>query len=76
MIRNSKGERRLFVDSSCKKLLFNFDSCKNHLSNGGLKIPSDTEIQRDDTLRYLIHPIDAISYPMWFLNNFKMISRN
>ena len=76
LIRNSKGERRLFVDSSCKKLLFNFDSCKNHLSNGGLKIPSDTEIQRDDTLRYLIHPIDAISYPMWFLNNFKMISKN
>ena len=74
LIKNSKGQRRLYVDSSCKKLLLNFDICKNHLSNGGLKQPTDTEIQKNDELRYLIHPIDAISYPMWFLNNFKAIN--
>jgi PBSX family phage terminase large subunit len=73
LIKNAKGERRLFVDSSCKKLIYNFDACRNHLSNGGLKQPTDTEIQKDDNLRYLIHPIDAISYPMWYFNNFKAI---
>lgn len=68
LIKNAKGERRLFVNANCKKLLYNFDACKNQLSNGGLKLPTDTEIQQDDNKRYLIHPIDAISYPMYFLS--------
>lgn len=65
-ICNGKSERNFFVDSSCKWLLYNFDECKNDLANAGLKIPTDKEIQNDDNKRHLIHPIDAISYPMWF----------
>ena len=68
IIKNAMGERRLFVDESCKRLLYNFDECKNQLSNGGLHIPTDREIEADDDKRYLIHPIDAISYPMYFLS--------
>lgn len=73
-IRNVKGEKRLLVDSSCVKLLENFDKCRNNLSNGGLKIPTDTEIQKDNSLRYLVHPIDAVSYPIWFMNNLNLIN--
>ena len=72
LIRNAKGTRRLFVNANCKILLYNFDACRNNLSNGGLKCPTDAEIQKDNNLRYLIHPIDAISYPMWFMNNYKL----
>ena len=68
LIKTAVGERRLFVDPECKRLLYNFDECKNNLANGGLKLPTDKEIQADDNKRYLIHPIDAISYPMYFLN--------
>ena len=71
LIKNAKGERRLKVSSSCKWLLYNFDECKNQLSNGGLKLPTDNEIQQDDDKRYLIHPIDAVSYPMYFLHSFR-----
>ena len=71
LIKNAKGERHLKVSSSCKWLLYNFDECKNQLSNGGLKLPTDNEIQQDDDKRYLIHPIDAISYPMYFLHSFR-----
>lgn len=71
LIKNAKGERHLKVSSSCKWLLYNFDECKNQLSNGGLKLPTDNEIQQDDNKRYLIHPIDAISYPMHFLHSFR-----
>ena len=74
LIRNAKGERRLKVSSSCKWLLYNFDECKNQLSNGGLKLPTDAEIQQDDNKRYLIHPIDAISYPMHFLHSLRSIA--
>lgn len=71
LIRNAKGDRRLYVDSSCSRLIYNLEECKNNLSNGGLKNPTDKEIQKNNDLKYLIHPIDAISYPMWFYANFK-----
>lgn len=68
-ICNGKNERNFFVDGSCKWLLYNFDECKNDLANAGLKIPTDKEIQNDDNKRHLIHPIDAISYPIWFFES-------
>lgn len=67
LIRNAKGVRKLFIPEKCKWLYYNFEECKNQLSNGGLKIPTDSEIQADDNKRYLVHPIDAVSYPMHFL---------
>ena len=70
-ICNAKGERRFFVDSSCEKLLYNMDEARNNLANAGLREPTDKEIQEDDKKRYLIHPIDAISYPIYFMQTFK-----
>jgi len=74
LIRNAKGVRKLFVNSNCKWLLYNFEECKNNLANAGLKLPTDSEIQNDDNKRFLIHPIDAISYPMHFLSNLRDIA--
>lgn len=71
LIRNAKGERKLFVDSSCTQLIYNFDSCVNNLGNGGLHIPTDKEIQNDPKKLYLIHPIDAVTYPMHFLQSLR-----
>ena len=67
LICNAKGVRRIFVDQSCSKLIYNFDECKNNLANGGLRIPTDKEIQDDPNKLYLVHPIDAVTYPMWYL---------
>lgn len=74
-ICNIKGQRHLFIDSKCKRLLYNFDECKNNLATGGLKLPTDKEIRDDDEKRYLIHPIDAISYPMYFIQKFEDMTR-
>jgi PBSX family phage terminase large subunit len=67
LICNAKGVRRIFIDQSCSKLIYNFDECKNNLANGGLRIPTDKEIQDDPNKLYLVHPIDAVTYPMWYL---------
>lgn len=74
LIRNGKGVRKLFVHESCKWLIYNFENCKNNLANAGLKLPTDNEIQSDDNKRYLIHPIDATSYAMWYLNSLRAIA--
>lgn len=71
LIRNAKGIKRVYVDSSCKRLLYNFEECKNNLGNGGLHIPTDTEIQNTPDMLFLVHPIDAVSYPMFYLNRLK-----
>lgn len=73
-IRNAKGEVSLFVDESCKKLIYNFEEAKNNLATGGLREPTDKEIQDDDKKKYLIHPIDAISYPIHFERTFRDIT--
>ena len=74
-ICNGKMVRKLFVDSSCKRLLYNFEEAKNNLATGGLKEPTDKEIQDDIDKKFLIHPIDAISYPMHFVKTFYDIAQ-
>lgn len=71
LIKNAKGTIKLFVDSSCEKLIYNFNEARNNLGNGGLKIPTDTDIQKDPLKIYLIHPIDAVSYPMHYLQSLR-----
>lgn len=73
-IRNGAGESKLIVDESCKWLLYNMEECRNQLSNGGLKAPTENEIKNDDKKRFLIHPIDSISYPMHYYSSYSDIT--
>lgn len=73
-ICNGKMVRKLFVDDSCTRLLYNFEEAKNNLATGGLKEPTDKEIQDDIDKKFLIHPIDAVSYPIHFVKTFYDIS--
>lgn len=70
-ICNANNIRNLFIDSKCEYLLYNFDNAKNNLSTGTLKVPTDKEILADKQKMFLIHPIDAISYPIWFIQKVK-----
>lgn len=74
LLCNANNLRRVYVNPDCKRLIYNFEECKNHLGNGGLKIPTDSEIQSNDDKRYLIHPIDAISYPMYFMHSLRAVA--
>lgn len=71
LIRNAKGVKRIYVDGSCKWLLYNFEEAKNNLGNGGLHIPTDGEIQNNPDMLYMVHPIDAVTYPMFYLNRLR-----
>ena len=73
-IKNANGDVRLKINSTCKWLIYNLEECKNALNNGGLKLPTDKEIQNDNNKLYLIHPIDAISYPMYVLYKMRSLS--
>lgn len=64
-IKNAKGVRRLLVDSSCEKLIYNFNECTKNLTTGKIKEPTDAEIRDDKEKIHIGHPIDAVSYPIW-----------
>lgn len=71
VICNAKLQRKLLVHKTCEKLIYNFEENKNNLANGGLKEPTDLEIQTDPMKIFLIHPIDAISYPIHFVTTLR-----
>ena len=73
-LRNAKGERRLFVDKSCKKLIYNLSEAENDLAKAGLKMPTDKDIKNDPSKLFLIHPIDAVSYPIYYLSRLRQMS--
>jgi len=75
-ICNAKKLRRFFVDENCSKLIYNLNENKVNLASGGLREPTDSEIQADYEKIFLIHPIDAVSYPIHYMRTWNDISNN
>lgn len=65
-ICNGNRERKIFIAKSCEKLNYNFNECMLDLSTGKIKEPTDRQIQDDIQKKFLVHPIDAVSYPIYF----------
>jgi hypothetical protein len=59
---NYKGERGLFVDKRCKRLLYNINNLKYKIGSEIVDVPSYTQIKNDNSLKFLEHPFDAASY--------------
>lgn len=62
MVKNSEGERRLFVDPQCEKLLYNFENLKYLEGSSRLDLPSYYQIKSLPGTKFLGHPFDAASY--------------
>ena len=59
------------VDLALPCWYFDFVWVWGWVSGCALLLPTDSEIQADDKKRFLIHPIDATSYPIYYLNNLR-----
>ena len=62
MVKNSEGERRLFVDPQCEKLLYNIENLKYLEGSSRLDLPSYYQIKSLPGTKFLGHPFDAASY--------------
>lgn len=56
------GKHHIFIHPQCTKLLFNFEYLETKAGTGKPKLPSSNQIKSDNRLKYLGHPIDAVSY--------------
>jgi hypothetical protein len=59
---NYKGERNLFVDRRCKRLLYNINNLKYKVGSEIVDVPTYAQIKNDSSLKFLEHPFDAASY--------------
>ena len=55
-------QHHIFVHPQCQRLIYNFENLELKEGTNKPKLPSAKQIQRDNLLKYLNHPIDAVSY--------------
>ena len=61
-MRDFNGERRLYVDKRCEKLLYNIYNLKYKPGTDIVDVPSVMSIKNENSLKFLEHPFDAASY--------------
>ena len=66
MVKSYTGERRLFVDPKCEKLLYNIYNLKYKVGTDIVDVPTYSQIKTDSQLKFLEHPFDAASYLVEF----------
>ena len=62
-VKNSKGERHLFVDPRrCKWILYNIYNLSFKEGTSIVDVPTHTQIKSNREFKFLEHPFDAVSY--------------
>lgn len=61
-IKDANGERKLFVDRKCEKLLYNIYNLKYKVGTSDVDVPTYAQIKTENQLKFLEHPFDAASY--------------
>ena len=62
LIKSFEGERHLFVDRKCEKLLYNIENLSYKSGTSKIDVPSIWQIKQNSELKFLSHPFDAASY--------------
>ena len=60
------GKHHIKIHPQCKYLIYNLENVEIKEGTSKPKIPTSRQIQRDPKQKYLIHPIDAVSYLVCF----------
>ncbi len=62
LVKSQNGDRRLFIDPKCKKLLYNIENLKYREGSSILDLPAYSTIRQNPETKFLGHPFDAASY--------------
>ena len=63
MIKRYDGEICFYIDPRCKWTIFNLENAKFKEGTREVDEPTPAQIQKNKELKFLIHPLDAVSYP-------------
>ena len=62
MMMGTDGKHHIYIHPQCVRLIYNFENLELKEGTNKPKLPSSKSIQKDSRLKYLGHPIDAVSY--------------
>lgn len=65
------GTHKVFIHPQCIRLIYNFENLELKSNTNKPKLPSAKQIQNDSRLKYLGHPLDAVSYLVCYYHPIK-----
>lgn len=65
-LKDPQGVHRIKIHPQCKYLIYNLENVEIKEGTSKPKVPTSRQIQKDPKKKYLIHPIDAVSYLICF----------
>jgi phage terminase large subunit len=63
LVKRYDGEICFYIDPKCKWTLFNIENAKYKEGTREVDEPTVSAIQKDPKLKFMIHPLDAVTYP-------------
>ena len=63
LIKRHDGEICFYIDERCKWTIYNIENAKYKEGSKIVDEPSLNDIKKDPKKKFLIHPLDAVSYP-------------
>jgi len=62
--RNALGEISILISPNCPRLIENCENVKYKPGSSIIDVPAHRKIKDDKSLKFLVHPLDAASYPV------------
>lgn len=73
-MQDPQGKHHIKVHPQCKWLIYNFENVEIIEGTSKPKVPSTGALRSDPQKKYLIHPIDAVSYLVCLYHRAKYVS--
>ena len=63
MVKDYDGKIRFYIDERCKWTIYNIENAKYKEGTREVDEPTVSDIRKDSKKKFLIHPLDALTYP-------------
>lgn len=63
LVKRYDGEICFYIDERCKWTIYNIENAKYKEGTREVDEPSVSDIRKDQKKKFLIHPLDAVTYP-------------
>lgn len=70
-MQDSQGKHHIQIHPQCKWFIYNLENVEIKEGTSKPKIPSTGELKRNPKAKYLIHPIDAVGYLIYYYHRLK-----
>lgn len=71
VIKRYDGEVCFYIDERCKWTIYNIENAKYKEGTREVDEPTPSAIKKNPELKYMIHPLDAVSYPVEYYHPIK-----